>query len=216
MPRCVVEATSINGSGRSNEFDVTGSGGGISSVSGRVTSRAVSANPIIVTISTSPPRQQTLFINSRYAFENVPTGTYTLQATQGSDRSETRTVTVVAGHPAVQDLVVRSGRRPVLFVPGIMGSLAGGSPYGYPYLTAERPFPSDLRIAKGGYGVVNVVGWNTIAGALYEYEVFESPWDWRVPALGPSSNNREIQPAWQLYLTNQIDDAKRISGVQHR
>ena len=57
----------------------------------------------------------------------------------------------------------------------------------------------------------DAVGWTTLKGELKSnFEVFESPYDWRLPVSHVDSKGKG--PAWQHYLKPVIEKAKRETG----
>ena len=121
----------------------------------------------------------------------------------------------LGGESSSKTIWMRSAKPPVVFVPGMMGSAAGL--FGYPPAGVSIPilpkqYPakqSELRLWNTP--LYDYVGWTTLKEELESsFEVFDSPWDWRMPTSHADSQGKG--PAWQDYLKPVIEKAKRETG----
>ena len=101
-----------------------------------------------------------------------------------------------------------TSQRPVLVVPGMIGStLLGSEKYTYPRLDATLAEADELKIFQGPW---DVVGLDDLRTTLVDanYTVYETPWDWRM-TLDETSGE---ETAWEKFLMEKIDEAKDPDG----
>lgn len=197
--------------GDSNEFIVSG-GTGLGWIMSSVTARDAQT-PIpaaTVKLATTPlgPALRSVQTSNvgTFKFSNVQPGRYYLWATYGDCRSMSQLVDVSAGTGSCpQKLVVHSKQRPVILVPGIMGSdknqMGDVSPY--PSLPDSSPAPQE-KLHLHDY--LWRVGWQELKNKLSDhYEVYDCPYDWRVSL-------KDVNNTYQKYLLHVIERAKMDTG----
>jgi pimeloyl-ACP methyl ester carboxylesterase len=143
-----------------------------------------------------------------YSF-TVPPGRYYLWAIYNGRKSmESPPISVIPSKSNnARNLVIgfQETRRPVIFVPGIMGSTKaelGGQ--GYPTLPEDIAPNQGLLELYNPFGIIaDHVGWELLETLLEDegYSVYRAPYDWRV-----SLNDAE-KTYWK-YLISKIDQAK--------
>jgi PKD repeat protein len=128
----------------------------------------------------------------------------------------------LTSQPQTTVIILREPRPPVILVPAGMGSCSGVEwdlahplwgrylPEAYPLLPDTYPAPQkELKI----FNPANVVGWTTLRGLLQtHFEVFDAPWDWRMPTIKNKSGGKV---AWREYLLPVIANAKAQTGNQY-
>jgi hypothetical protein len=157
--------------------------------------------------------------NGIYRFVNIPAGSYYIWADYGG-KSSIRLPSVVSGNKTnfQSTLLVplfSSTQRPVVLVPGIMGSTQkGGGPwYGYtPRLKSSYMELDELELfQKAGNP-----GWDQLKEYLRGNKgldegttIIDCPWDWRRSLQDVYKNNLiEVKAAYRDYLIKAIDKAK--------
>ncbi|HEY3567624.1 MAG TPA: carboxypeptidase regulatory-like domain-containing protein [Thermoanaerobaculia bacterium] len=226
----VISAFGGGATGKSNPFNVNGppSSG---SVAGVV--RTASGNPIAgATVSLgggSGSIQTTSASDGTFSFSNQPCGAHTLRATTLDGRSTgTKSVSIQCGVSVTADLYLpnsacnTAGLRPILLVPGILGSSRPVDSV-YPRLPVQPPSSFDSAewgtwsdstlhpfSAGGLHDPFFLAGWRHLAEQIQSanpsYQLgcnlFPVPWDWRMP----------LDQAVQQYLLPAITSALAISG----
>jgi len=176
---------------------------------------------------TSSEQQTTPLLHA--TFNNLPSGRYLVQARPVGSTLDWCAGDVVsvdgsgqfrASHPYKTQ--VHGEGRPVLFVPGMLGSKLKGTGVPDPPLLAERPEmdPAELEIANVSLGGIPLLdddigekpGWFALRRVLKTagYEIFDVPWDWRSPVFEGHNSGKLV--AWRRYLRSAIDDAKCRTG----
>jgi len=139
-----------------------------------------------------------------FLFSEVPSGNYQLWAVYGDRQSQKQPVVVSGGKLSQLDrVVVRSKKRPVILVAGIMGSTTKWFTTGYPTLPAQEPADRyDLKF----WNWADYAGWDTLKGILKDhYETYDCPYDWRVSL-------ESAETTYKKYLTPVINQAKADTG----
>ncbi len=149
--------------------------------------------------------------NGVFEFLQVPPGSYNVWATYNDRQSSKHRVTVSEGETSQPgSLLVRSKKRPVIFVPGFMGTTVKSYIGAYPTLPTQYPASQDdLKLYNDiDLGPVHYeeVGWSTLWNALKDrYEIYACPYDWRV-YLGKTKDT------YQKYLVPVINQARLYTG----
>ena len=125
----------------------------------------------------------------------------------------------LTGQPEVRPVITLRtlGKRPVVLVPGMLGScnsyeLDLPNRSAYPLLPKYRAELGELKILNPNLirPFNDPVGWEALKSRLSaHYDVYEAPWDWRVPPIGRGEG--EVT-AWSKYLKPVIDKAIEQSG----
>lgn len=238
-PSCSLYLVASSGvaSGQSNTFAVASSGSATGAVGGFVrnsgsSNQVVPGATVTITAKCAPStsRQTVSASNGNYLFNNLPPGPYDILAEKSGLKSATLAVTAQAGITVARDLAVAGSacnagiRRPILLVPGILGSSTGATLIPELPAPSDPPSPDDVRWGLGWvepnrtYGLVDpfdisvghrAVGWQNLIYALtaagYEIDctLFPVPYDWRMTP----------DVVAQRYLHDRIGRAKGRSGV---
>ncbi len=123
----------------------------------------------------------------------------------------TSVVRLSSGLGSAFTVTLRDPNKPaVIFVPGIMGSRSEAVWLKYPVLPATYPAKAEeLRLHDSPIRIKEV-GWRPLKALLQDsFEVYEAPYDWRMPAIGRVG---EANIAWRKYLLPIIAEAKRCGN----
>jgi len=151
--------------------------------------------------------------NGQYLFPGVPAGKYYIWAiNQDQKTSASQSVKVECGQTTrAPNLETHLNKRPVIFVPGIMGTdKKWAAPDIYPTLPVKFPADrEDLQIHNPGSvvkGYAGAVGWEKLGDRLDDrYEIYECPYDWRVSLKSGTDT-------YKKYLLPVIDKAREDTG----
>jgi hypothetical protein len=218
MDRCRLHVQSSSRYGDSNWFEVTGTSGIPASLDGKIVNKGsktpISGATMFLRSKDSSQRYYSRISTSegRFIFSSIPPGAYSIWSNYLGKETKEKTIRLGSGHN--NGYVIEfpgSGKRPVIFVPGIMGSdkkRAGNLVI--PKLPKEMPADADdLKIHDPGEIVEQGPGWDNLEDDLEgwvsnnAFEVFRCPYDWR---YHPGSKEA------QKYLRDKIAEAKRETG----
>jgi len=141
--------------------------------------------------------------------KNVPPGNYRVWATQNNHISNTVYINTALMN-GVSSLIMNYGLRPIIFVPGIMGSTINVNGSLYPSLPPKPEYSDqgDLQI----YNPFDVVGWEALANNLKtNYSVVPCPYDWRIDLDKATKFLKDKI----VYALNQNKDWKKVDIVAH-
>jgi hypothetical protein len=177
---CIVSCYYSGVTGQSNEFAVTGG----SAATGRVYGLVKGATGIANVILSRSPYGLPLFETDTnsvgyYSFSEVPGGHYYVWAVDSAQNSSvSQAFAIEAGQTGrVPDLIIHGSKRPVIFVPGIMGTTSKLSGE-IIYPTLPKDFPADQGYLKIHNPGLLLVGWEELKIFLDDhYEVYECPYD---------------------------------------
>ncbi|MCD6534924.1 MAG: DUF1566 domain-containing protein [Deltaproteobacteria bacterium] len=162
--------------------------------------------------------------SGRYAFNNIPCGSYLLTAIaldcnnneikENFDRIRSDGEKIIVSDHEMQISCSKYGT-PVIFVPGMMGSSSSDDSSPFPYLIKNGPdmnlhiHTKSRKVKLLGVTVGNdPVGWGELDEFLSEdFLTFDCPWDWRLGA----------DEAARKYLRPKIDEAlkRSVTGKVH-
>ena len=199
--------------GQSNPFQVQGAATPTISVSIKVVefmTVPVSSAAVLLGREGETPTQAKTDSQGLALFSVAGAGRYNVTAQKLGYNPATGLVEV-SGKPVSKTIEMHSFRPPVILVPGMMGSCSEVEGTYYPLL--HRGYPAQQSSLKLFHPYVDKVGWNTIRNRLFAagFEVYEAPWDWRMPVIKADDNGKV---AWREYLLPVIARVKAETGAQ--
>jgi len=154
------------------------------------------------------PAKSTTFTDQSgiFTFQNIDPGRYYIWASYGTKGSMSQLWDVGRNKSYPPTLKVRSKKRPVILVAGIMGSTDSSASL-FPTLSSEWPEPrGKLKLYNVYYLFSEVVGWHALRNLLDDhYQTFDCPYDWRVSLQDQENTIKK-------YLIPVIEEAKNQSG----
>lgn len=137
-------------------------------------------------------------------FEHLPLGAYSVRAFSGQASSTVCDILVESGQCFTQDIMLDNGKKPLLIVPGVLGSTLVSSDDWYPVLPDQVPLESELKpLDPTIWGVYRPVGLEGFKEFFEDsFDVQYVPYDWRM----------DVNTSWRLYLKKKIDEVKKATG----